>query len=376
MWNRALCRIASAICENCPQCPPFLAQMPAMKKPAAAAFKKPSAATSDPDEDTQLVPVQEMSLDEKIAKWKQTNPEERSAAPDLSLDEWRKVNGRANTAIKGSEEGQKDWEEASTSSGPTSVNKKKRSFLVAFLLDPKFGPGFQKYTQEIVSSNKSKTVLKPETWKELLNRYDESEIHAMMDAAVIYEKVDPRCPGVMKYLDTSQTRETKTFDKRSSMSQGVAKGLKGDSNEADAKEMDGAMIEDGRGGSSSKQNPGDEKEKEGKTKRSAYEKLCDEINALADVDAARNKATGIKTLLDGMMSRLDTMATKGKTSKYWTPKVKKDFATLHNNMKNASDKCKSLFVSKKLKLEAMQELLLGLAEILRDCSNSLTSHGR
>ena len=45
-------------------------------------------------------------------------------------------------------------------------------------------------------------------------------------------------------------------------------------------------------------------------------------------------------------------------------------------MKNASEKCKSLIVSKKLKLEAMQEMLLGLAEILRDCSNSLTSHGR
>ena len=117
------------------------------------------------------------------------------------------------------------------------VNKKKRNFLVAFLLDPKFGPSFQKCTQEVVSSNKSQAVLKPETWKELLNRYDEQEIHATLDAGVISEKVDPRCPGVMKYMDTSQVSETKTVNKRFSMAQGVAKGMKGDSNENDANAM-------------------------------------------------------------------------------------------------------------------------------------------
>ena len=246
-----------------------------------------------------------------------------------------------------------------------------------------------------MSSNNSKSVLKPETWKELLNRYEEHEIHAMLGANVIYEKADPRCPGALKYMDTSQVSETKTVNKRFSMAQGVAKGLKGDSNENDATAMQewqncwstfvpgsglSSFASDlnaaNQASSSSKQDPDpkpdDKDNKDGKTKRSAYERLCDEINSLADTDAARAKATGMKTLLDGMVSKLDTMQTKGKTSKYWTTKVKKDFSTLHNNMKNASEKCKSLIVSKKLKLEAMQETLLGLAEILRDCINSLT----
>ena len=315
-----------------PHSPAFAAEMPAMKKPAAA-FKKPAAATSEPEETEQVAPLQSMTLDEKIAKWRETNPEERSAAPDLTLDEWRKANGRAKTAIKDSEEGQKAWDEASTATGPGTVNKKKMNFLVAFLLDPKFGPGFQKCTQEVVSSNKSKAVLKPETWKELLNRYDEQEIHAMLDAGVITEKVDPRCPGVMKYMDTSQVSETKTVNKRFSMAQGVAKAMKGDSNENDANAMQewqncwsafvpGSGLSsfasdlNGRmqGSSSSKQNPdpkNDEKDnKDGKTKRSAYERLCDEINSLTDADAAKAKATGMKTLLDGMLSQLDTMQTK------------------------------------------------------------------
>ena len=304
-----------------------------MKKPAAA-FKKPAAATLLRASRTRLTaPLQPMSLDEKIAKWRETNPDERSAAPDLTLEEWRKVNGRAKTAIKDSEEGQKAWDEASTATGPGMVNKKKRNFLVAFLLDPKFGPSFQKCTQEVVSSNKSQAVLKPETWKELLNRYDEQEIHAMLDAGVISEKVDPRCPGVMKYMDTSQVSETKTVNKRFSMAQGVAKGMKGDSNENDANAMQewqncwSAFVPGSglssfasdlnakiQGSPSSKQNPdpkGDEKDnKDGKTKRSAYERLCEEINSLADADAARAKATGMKTLLDGMLSQLDTMQTK------------------------------------------------------------------
>ena len=126
-----------------PHSPAFAAEMPAMKKPAAA-FKTPAAATTEPDETSQLASLQEMSLDEKIAKWKETNPEERSAAPDLTMDEWRKVNGRAKTAIKDNEEGQRAWEEASAATGPGTVNKKKRNFLVALLLDPKFGPGFHK----------------------------------------------------------------------------------------------------------------------------------------------------------------------------------------------------------------------------------------
>lgn len=373
----------------------FASAMPFMKKPAA--LKKPAASEPRNEEsDGHDVPDQEMSLEDKIAKWKETHPEERSAAPDLTMDEWRKVNGRAKTAMKDNEEAQKAWEEASTATGPGTVNKKKRNFLVAFLLDPKFGPGFQKCTQEVVSSNKSKTVLKPETWKELLKRYEEDEIHALLDAGVIYEKSDARCPGVMKYIDTSQVSETKTVDKRFSMGQGVAKALKGDTNAGDATAMQewqdcwskfkpgtglSSFASELHGTGNDKPNdheakPNEKDNKEAKVKRSAFDRLCDEINSLENVSSAKSKATGIKTLLDSMISKLDTMQTKGKTSKYWTTKVKKDFNALHNNMKNASEKCKSLIVSNKLKLEAMQNELLRLAEILRDSSNSLTSHGR
>ena len=48
--------------------------------------------------------------------------------------------------------------------------------MVAWLMDPSFGKGFQQYIQTVSYGQRHTTTEKPETFKQLLERYDEEEI--------------------------------------------------------------------------------------------------------------------------------------------------------------------------------------------------------
>ena len=89
--------------------------------------------------------LKNLSLEEKIELWKEKNKEEASDAeeePDLSHEEWQKVNGRCKTAMNKNQIAKDAWENASNLS-KGNVQKAKRQAMVAWLMDPSFGKGFQ-----------------------------------------------------------------------------------------------------------------------------------------------------------------------------------------------------------------------------------------
>ena len=125
-----------------------------------------------------------LSLEEKIQLWREKNKDAASDAeeePDLSHEEWQKVNGRFKTAMNKNQTAKDAWENASNLS-KGSVQKAKRQAMVAWLMDPSFGKGFQQYIQTVSYDQRHTTTEKPETFKQLLERYDEEEIEAMVDA--------------------------------------------------------------------------------------------------------------------------------------------------------------------------------------------------
>ena len=73
------------------------------------------------------------------------------------------------------------WENASNLS-KGNVQKAKRQAMVAWLMDPSFGKGFQQYIQTVSYDQRHTTTERPETFKQLLERYDEEEVEAMVDA--------------------------------------------------------------------------------------------------------------------------------------------------------------------------------------------------
>ena len=101
--------------------------------------------------------------------------------PDLSHEEWQKVNGRFKTAMNKSQTAKDAWENASNLS-KGNVQKAKRKAMVAWLMDPSFGKGFQQYIQTVSYDQRHTATEKPETFKQLLERYGEEEIEAMVDA--------------------------------------------------------------------------------------------------------------------------------------------------------------------------------------------------
>ena len=125
-----------------------------------------------------------MSLDEKIAIWRKKNKDQASDAeeePDLTHEEWQKVNGRYKTAMNKNPTAKEAWENASNMS-KGNVQKAKRQAMAAWLMDPSFGKGFQQYIQTVSYDQKHTTTELPETFKQLLERYDSDEIEAMVDA--------------------------------------------------------------------------------------------------------------------------------------------------------------------------------------------------
>ena len=125
-----------------------------------------------------------LSLEEKIQLWREKNKDAASDAeeePDLSHEEWQKVNGRFKTAMNKNQTAKDAWENASNLS-KGNVQKAKRQAMVAWLMDPSFGKGFQQYIQTVSYDQRHTTTEKPETFKQLLERYDEEEIEAMVDA--------------------------------------------------------------------------------------------------------------------------------------------------------------------------------------------------
>ena len=124
------------------------------------------------------------TLDEKIEIWRKKNKDQASDAepePDLTHEKWQKVNGRYKTAMNKNQTGKEAWENASNMS-KGNVQKAKRQAMAAWLMDPSFGKGFQQYIQTVSYDQSHTTTERPETFKQLLERYDEDEIEAMVDA--------------------------------------------------------------------------------------------------------------------------------------------------------------------------------------------------
>ena len=125
-----------------------------------------------------------LSLEEKIQLWREKNKDAASDAeeePELSHEEWQKVNGRFKTAMNKNQTAKDAWENASNLS-KGNVQKAKRQAMVAWLMDPSFGKGFQQYIQTVSYDQRHTTTERPETFKQLLERYDEEEVEAMVDA--------------------------------------------------------------------------------------------------------------------------------------------------------------------------------------------------
>ena len=84
-----------------------------------------------------------MSLDEKIEIWRKKNKDQASDAeeePDLTHEEWQKVNGRYKTAMNKNQTGKEAWENASNMS-KGNVQKAKRQAMAAWLMDPSIWQG-------------------------------------------------------------------------------------------------------------------------------------------------------------------------------------------------------------------------------------------
>ena len=116
--------------------------------------------------------------------WREKNKDAASDAeeePELSHEEWQKVNGRFKTAMNKNQTAKDAWENASNLS-KGNVQKAKRQAMVAWLMDPSFGKGFQQYIQTVSYDQRHTTTERPETFKQLLERYDEEEVEAMVDA--------------------------------------------------------------------------------------------------------------------------------------------------------------------------------------------------
>ena len=83
---------------------------------------------------------QNMSLDDKIKLWREKNEDQGKDVeePDLSLEEWSKVNGRFKTAMHKNPEAKEAWENASNLSRGQGVQKAKRQAMIAWLMGPFF----------------------------------------------------------------------------------------------------------------------------------------------------------------------------------------------------------------------------------------------
>ena len=126
----------------------------------------------------------DLPLDDKIRLWRERNEDKGKDAeePDLSLEEWSKVNGRFRTAMNKNPEAKDAWENASNLSRGLGVQKAKRQAMVAWLMGPSFGRGFQEYIQSVSYDQGHSTVERPETYKQLLDCSDDMEIESMVDA--------------------------------------------------------------------------------------------------------------------------------------------------------------------------------------------------
>ena len=145
---------------------------------------KASSAMKAPTPMKSIKESKQMSLDDKIQLWREKNDGNGKDAeePDLSLEEWSKVNGRFKTAMNKNPEAKEAWENASNLSRGQGVQKAKRQAMIAWLMDPSFGRGFQEYIQSVSYDQRHSTLERPETYKQLLERYDDMEIESMADA--------------------------------------------------------------------------------------------------------------------------------------------------------------------------------------------------
>ena len=155
-----------------------------------------------------------MTLDDKMSLFANGGK-----APELTLDEWRAVNGRFKTAVKSADpEVQEQWKGAEQGE---QKNKTKRSLMIGWLTDGKsFGAVYHSFVKQL---NISRKVTKKEKWQgrkaaQTAGGYDTDEFDELVDVGAIARRPHPKAPRSFSTATCTTTRRfPKWTDDRASL---------------------------------------------------------------------------------------------------------------------------------------------------------------
>ena len=162
-----------------------------------------------------------MTLDDKMSLFANGGK-----TPQLTLDEWRAVNGRFKTAVKSADpEVQEQWKGAEQGE---QKNKTKRSLMIGWLTDGKsFGAVYHSFVKQL---NISRKVTKKEKWQgrkaaQTAGGYDTDEFDELVEVGAIARRPHPKCAKIIQYCDMHDYEKVSEVDRRQSVTQSGRKNL-------------------------------------------------------------------------------------------------------------------------------------------------------
>ena len=219
-----VCRIHLWICiaqafkaEICRVVISFLSSsslMPVLKKPATqvikGSLKKPAAKGQGGGKD-QSSDAGTMSLQEKIASWKEKN----DVAANLELDrnEQKNVLSQFKNALNSAPQEAKDaWEKASTASAGQK-HLQKQAVVKGWLLDRSWGETFLHSVQSLSFDKSFLEKEKPISKKELQMKYDDDEIERLLEDGGIVPVKHSKNSSLQMYIDKSNWERQRKVSK-------------------------------------------------------------------------------------------------------------------------------------------------------------------
>ena len=156
-----------------------------------------------------------MSLKEKLEMWKSKNNVDEPL--ELNHVEQKQLSSKFKHALKTApEDAQSAYSEAcSKSSGKNSA---KQAIVKAWLLDNKWGESFLGYQKSLTLNQGVKRMQKPQTLKELEQKYTEEEINELLQSGGLQQICHDGSTRVKMYIDNGNWEKSRTFDKTRTIS--------------------------------------------------------------------------------------------------------------------------------------------------------------
>jgi hypothetical protein len=175
------------------------------------------------DSATMVPAIEGMSLKEKMAMLRRSlsgkpnaSQAEVSKAVDecsFSLDGWRKIRGRFETALENC--GDPSIEEDVRSSA--NKNKQKRANWIAWIVDPSWQDRFMRMRSVMSKTITVERKEEAESEVEILRRMSQGELDTLIECGAIQVQSHPANPKIKRYLDLYRYSKTTTAKKQKEM---------------------------------------------------------------------------------------------------------------------------------------------------------------